>query len=149
MEERDLSEKPASSRRREKIRIAREEPIAGIPLIRVVERVGFDVEPVVVPVRVHSPQHVCTLRHQYHHPSSTLRVVSYLGYQSPPASRTDSNLFWNSHICTHTEHARCDSEIRLSEALREERARRTRDILVYEYNKRPSVPMPKWQRFRG
>lgn len=38
------------------MRVAREEPIAGIPVIRVVERIGFDVQTVVVPVAVDRPE---------------------------------------------------------------------------------------------
>ena len=34
------------------MRVAREEPIADIPVIRVVERIGLDVKTVVVPVAV-------------------------------------------------------------------------------------------------
>ena len=45
------------------MRVAGEEPIADIPVIRVVERIGFNAETVAVPVRVHSPEHVCALRH--------------------------------------------------------------------------------------
>lgn len=38
------------------MRVAREEPIAGIPVIRVVERISFDVQTVVVPVAVDRPE---------------------------------------------------------------------------------------------
>lgn len=68
MEERYFNENPVSRRKRGKIRVASEEPIADIPVIRVVERIGFDVKTVVVPVAVDRPQNAL---HTYAVPSIT------------------------------------------------------------------------------
>lgn len=122
---------------RKEYRIAREEPIASIPLIRVVERIGFDVEPAAVPVRVHSPQHTCAPYRPWHHPLNTLGIESRLGHQSPPAWRTDSI-----YLFEYSASALAESVLiailkyRTSEALRAEHARRVPVILAYEYNKR-------------
>lgn len=69
MEERHLSEKPAPlTAGREKMRVAREELIAGIPPVRVVERIRLEVPAAVVPVAVDRPQNAL---HAYATPSMT------------------------------------------------------------------------------
>ncbi len=57
MEERYFGEKPASKRRREKMRVAGSHLIVGIPPVRVLDRVSLDIPVAVVrvPVRVHGP----------------------------------------------------------------------------------------------
>ena len=82
MEERHYSEKPASERKREKMRIAGENLIASVPPVRVVERIRLEVPTIVVPVAVDRPEnaHFCTLRHPYHHPLNILRIESDSGH---------------------------------------------------------------------
>jgi len=67
MEERIACKKPASVKGGKK-RVAGGEPIADVPVIRIVERIGLDVETVVVPVAVDRPEDALsiTLCHPYH-----------------------------------------------------------------------------------
>ena len=153
MEERFYSEKPAPKRRREKMRVAGDELVAVVPAVRVRNRVGLDVPTVIVPIRVHSPEHVCAQYHPYQHPSNTLRVVSYSRPQSLPVLRTDSNLFLND--CTHArkELAHCDSGVSAAQGAARRACsshpRHPRD----DYNKKtllhPANLFAKFQRVQG
>jgi hypothetical protein len=72
--------------------VAGKHPVASVPLVRILDRVGIHVPAIAVPVHVHSAQHAHSRakNHLYHHPLSSLRVEYYLGPKSPPVFRTDS-----------------------------------------------------------
>ena len=59
--------------------------VASIPPVRIRHRVGVDVPAIVlgVPVGVHGPESLCARYHLCHHPSNTLRIVSYAETLSP------------------------------------------------------------------
>lgn len=57
--------------------------IVGIPDVVVLEAVHLHVERAVV-FEVHVSNEKCAISLLCHHPLNTLRIVSYLGHQSPP-----------------------------------------------------------------
>ncbi len=51
------------------MRVAGDDLIARIPVIRVLDRIGIHVPAVAsIPVRVHGPEHLCAQCRLYHHP---------------------------------------------------------------------------------
>ncbi len=47
--------------RREKTTVAGEHLVAGVPLVRILDRIGIHVPPIVVPIHVHRTQHQTVL----------------------------------------------------------------------------------------
>jgi hypothetical protein len=76
------------------MRVAREDPIVGIPIIRIRDRICVDVPaPARIPVRVHSPLVIVhdTIRSTTHRSHTDLRVESYAG---PPKSTSITHRFF-------------------------------------------------------
>ncbi len=81
------------------MRVAGEDLVVGIPIIRVLDRVGIEVPAIVVPVGVHGPE-LRAICHPCDYPSNTLRVTIFQSPRNSLTYRTDSFLFLNINIPT-------------------------------------------------
>src|SRR3989344_2587215 len=103
---------------RRKKGVARDELVAGIPAVRVADRVGFDVPAVVVPVRVHGREHVCASHHPYHCGSNTLcRCIVCGTSKSSSAMHRSCSFFVSIFRLSHARHAARVSRHKIPEAL--------------------------------
>jgi len=78
------------------IRVSGENLIAAVPLVRILNRISIHVPAIAVPVAVDRPEHWHILMQEAvnnHRPLNILRVESYSGLKSPPASCTNSYIF--------------------------------------------------------
>lgn len=150
MAKRITCKKPARPKieRSGKVRVAGEELVAGITPVRVGDGVGLDVPAVVVPVRVHGPEHLCAALSmpppiEYRPQVQTRIRFASQGCIVFRASKLDSeahrfySFFGNIRRHARARHAARNSRPRTSEALRASRSRRTRAFLTHHYIKNP------------